>query len=171
MVYFSHCGARQFPGSFNRWNTPPSRRVNLESRLAGRGPVAGRGARQSGANWSEEARGNFRECPHSRVPLSCIRRPRGPVAPPAGGSAAYTAVSLGGWWAEGGGGGRGWTESRVVRMRVREGLETKILFPGSAPGSLTSSRSVPTPRGWRLKEHPGKGHCSPQAAYSETPKI
>lgn len=154
MAYFSPCGARPFPGSFNTWNTPPSRRVNLESRLAGRGPVAGRGARQSGAHWSEEARGHFRECPHSRVPLSCIRRPRGPVAPPAGGSAAYTAVCLGGWW------GRGGTEPRVERVRVREGLETKILFPGPAPASLTSSPSVPRPRGLRLKEHPGKGHSS-----------
>lgn len=127
MVSFPPCRARQLPGSFNTRNTPPSRRVNLESRLAGRGPVAGREARQGGAHWSEEAKGNFRECPHSRVPSSCIRRPRGPVAPPAGGSAAYTAVSL-----VGGGLGAG----------VGEGTNRVPSCPGEGSGRFRNQDSI-----------------------------
>ena len=67
--------------------------------------------------------------------------------------------------------GRGWTESWVVPMRVREGLANKIPFLGSAPVSLPPSPSAPRLRGLRLKEHPGTGPSSPEAAYPATLKF
>ena len=56
---------------------PLSRRVNLESRLAGWGPAAGRGGRAGAVliGWRRPAGENFRECSYSCVPLVRIRRP------------------------------------------------------------------------------------------------
>lgn len=79
--------------------TPPlSRRVNLESRLAGWGPAAGRrGASWGSADWLEEAgRGKL---PGMFLLLRSIGpHPAawGPLAPPAGDSAACT-VRRAGW--------------------------------------------------------------------------
>lgn len=167
MVYLSHCGAHQLPGSFNIRNTPPSRLAKLGSRLAGRGPAGRARAALIGRKRPE---GNFREYRHSRVPLSGIRRQRGMWLPLRAAS-QHTLSSGRPGWVVGCGWGRGWTESRVVRMRVREGLDSKIPFPDSAPGSLPTSPSAPPPRGLRLKEHPGRGPSSPEAAYTETPKF
>lgn len=117
MVYLSHCGTQHLPGSFNKWYAPFAAR---DSRVP-IGWVGGHGKRARAALIGQRRpEGNFREYLHSRVPLSGIRQQRG-LWLPLRAAQQHTLSSLLPGWVVGYAWGRGTTDPRVVRMRIREG--------------------------------------------------